>query len=71
MSEERIRHFPNVSGSNLDGKRFNLPRDLKGKVNIVIIAFRREQTNLIEQWAGPMKDIMKTDPSLSARAKMS
>jgi len=64
MSEDRIRYFPNVSGSNLDGKRFNLPRDLKGKVNIVIIAFRREQTDLIEQWAGPLKDIMKTDPSL-------
>jgi hypothetical protein len=64
MSEDRIRHFPNVSGSSLDGKRFNLPRDLKGKVNIVIIAFRREQTDIIEQWAGPLKDVMKTDPSL-------
>jgi hypothetical protein len=64
MIEDRILHFPNVSGSNLDGKRFNLPRDLKGKVNIVIIAFRREQTDLIKQWAGPLKDIMKTDPSL-------
>jgi hypothetical protein len=53
-----------VSGSSLDGKRFNLPRDLKGKVNIVIIAFRREQTDLIEQWAGPLKDVMKADPSL-------
>jgi len=64
VSEDRTRHFPNVSGSNLDGKRFNLPRDLKGKVNIVIIAFRREQTDLIEQWAGPLKDVMKADPSL-------
>lgn len=64
MSEDGIRYFPIVSGSSLDGKRFNLPRDLKGKVNIVIIAFRREQTDLIEQWAGPLKDILKTDPSL-------
>jgi hypothetical protein len=53
-----------VSGSSLDGKRFNLPRDLKGKVNIVIIAFRREQTDIIEQWATPLKEIMKADPSL-------
>jgi len=64
MSEDRIRHFPNVSGSSLDGKRFNLPRDLKGKVNIMIIAFRREQTDIIEQWATPLKEIMKADPSL-------
>ena len=64
MSEDRIQHFPNVSGSSLDGKRFNLPRDLKGKVNIVIIAFRREQTDIIEQWATPLKDIMRADPSL-------
>jgi phosphoenolpyruvate carboxylase len=53
-----------VSGSSLDGKRFNLPRDLKGKVNIVIIAFRREQTDIIEQWATPLKEIMRADPSL-------
>jgi phosphoenolpyruvate carboxylase len=64
VSEDRTRHFPNVSGSNLDGKRFNLPRDLKGKVNIVIIAFKREQTDLIEQWATPLKEIMRADPSL-------
>jgi hypothetical protein len=64
MSEDRIRHFPNVSGSNLNGKKFDLPRDLKGEVNIVIIAFRREQTDLIEQWTGPLKEIMKKVPSL-------
>ena len=64
MSEDRIRHFPNVSGSSLDGRRFNLPRDLKGRVNIVIIAFRREQTDIIEQWATPLKEIMRADPSL-------
>jgi hypothetical protein len=64
MSEDRIQHFPDVSGSNLDGKRFNLPRDFKGKVNIVIIVFKREQTDLIEQWAGPLKDIMKADLSI-------
>lgn len=64
MSEDRIRHFPNVPGSSLDGKRFNLPRDLKRKVNILIIAFRREQTGIIEQWATPLKEIMRADPSL-------
>ena len=64
MSEDRIRYFPNVSGSSLDGKRFNLPRDLKGKVNIVIIAFRREQTDIIEQWATPLKEIMRAGSSL-------
>ena len=64
MSEGRIRHFPNASGSSLDGKRFNLPRDLKGKVNIVIITFRRKQTDIIEQWATPLKEIMRADPSL-------
>jgi ribosomal protein S18 len=53
-----------VSGSSLDGKRFNLPRDLKGKVNIVIIAFRREQTDIIEQWATSLKEIMRAAPSL-------
>jgi len=64
MSENRTRIFPHVSGSSLDGKKFNLPRDLKGKTNILIVAFRREQTDLIEQWSGPLKELVKADQSI-------
>jgi hypothetical protein len=34
-------NFPNVSSSNLEGQKFNLPKDFEGKLNIVVIAFRR------------------------------
>jgi hypothetical protein len=50
-------NFPNVSGSNLEGKKFNLPKDFEEKLNIVVIAFRREQTALIEAWTGNLEEI--------------
>ena len=42
--------FPDVSGSNLEGKSRRLPNDFEGDLNIVIIAFRREHTDLTESW---------------------
>ncbi len=42
--------FPSVSFDNLEGKTFNLPQDFKGNVNLVLIAFQREQQRDIETW---------------------
>jgi len=64
VSEDKKMNFPNVSGSNLDGQRFDLPKDMNGKVNIVVIAFRREQTELIEQWKDPLENLVMNDQSL-------
>ncbi|MBD3196573.1 MAG: hypothetical protein GF317_16070 [Candidatus Lokiarchaeota archaeon] len=42
--------FPEVEGRNLEGTLFKLPYDLKGKLNLVIIAFKRNQQSLIDEW---------------------
>lgn len=42
--------FPDVQGSNLQGRRFNLPKDLAGSFNIVIIAFKQNQQLDANTW---------------------
>lgn len=42
--------FPAVSGDNLNGDSFDLPGDLAGEYNLMLIAFEREQQPLIETW---------------------
>jgi len=42
--------FPKISSSNLEGQKFELPQDFKGKLNIILIAFQREQQDLIDEW---------------------
>lgn len=54
---KEMLNFPNVSGSNLEGRKFNLPNDFEEKLNIVVVAFKREQTALIEGWTGSLEEI--------------
>jgi hypothetical protein len=56
--------FPNVSGSNLEGKSRRLPNDFEGDLNIVIIAFRREQTDLIESWLNSLAQMIEKNTKL-------
>ena len=43
-------HFPTVQGSNLERRRFNVPGDLAGEKNLVILAFWRDQQMLVDTW---------------------
>jgi hypothetical protein len=54
---DHVLNFPKVSGTNLEGRRFNLPNDFEGTLNVVVVAFRREQTALIEGWADNLEKI--------------
>ena len=56
--------FPNVSGSNLEGKSRRLPNDFEGDLNIVIIAFRREHTDLIESWLNSLAQMIGKNTKL-------
>jgi hypothetical protein len=42
--------FPEVEGSNLAGEDFVLPGDFKGELNLVLIAFQREQQADVDTW---------------------
>ena len=42
--------FPPVTGDNLEGKTFELPADLEGEVNLLLIAFQRDQQGDVDTW---------------------
>jgi uncharacterized surface protein with fasciclin (FAS1) repeats len=44
------KRFPSVSGDNLNGKTFNLPGDLEGETNLVLVAFHRWQQRDVDTW---------------------
>ena len=42
--------FPTVAGKNLERNSFHLPRDLDGKLNVLLIAFQRWHQSLVDTW---------------------
>ncbi len=42
--------FPNVFGKNLELEHFNIPSDLEGDLNLVIIPFKQWHQSLVNQW---------------------
>ncbi len=44
------RYFPEVDGTNLEGRHFSLPADFEGELNVVLVAFRREQQADVDTW---------------------
>jgi hypothetical protein len=42
--------FPPVEASNLEGRELSLPGQLEGNLNLVLIAFQRQQQQMVETW---------------------
>jgi hypothetical protein len=57
--------FPKISTVNLEGVKFELPGDFKGKLNIIIIAFKREQQDLINEWIPFMEGLVNKNQNLA------
>lgn len=47
---DSLGHFPRVEGQNLEGQRFVLPGDFQGDLNVVLVAFKREQQRDVDSW---------------------
>jgi hypothetical protein len=56
--------FPTIQGENLSGRKMVLPKDFEGKVNIVIVAFQREQQLLVNSWTQVIQQLEKKYPEL-------
>ncbi len=56
--------FPKIEGSNLEGRKYKLPQDLDGKLNVVIMPFLREQQELVDQWVFFLMDLFQKKPEL-------
>jgi len=52
--------FPNVSGENLERRKFTFPQDFEKEKNLVTIAFQREQQNDVDTWT-PMVQRLLTE----------
>ncbi len=50
ISENKINFFPQVSGINLQGKTLQMPAAFNSKLNVVIVAFKREQQKDVDSW---------------------
>jgi hypothetical protein len=58
--------FPEVKGSNLEGKDFTLPGGFEGERNLVFIAFLREQQADIDTWTPMARRLCAQGPNLRA-----
>ena len=66
VAPDSTLRFPTVEGSNLEGRRFSLPNDFEGELNIVLVAFRREQQDDVNTWVPFLKSIAATHAGLKA-----
>ena len=56
--------FPAVSGRNLEGKEYALPRDFEGERNVVVVAFKREQQHDVASWTPALGELARTTPGV-------
>jgi hypothetical protein len=55
-------NFPSVSGSNLEGRRFRLPGDLEGEVNLLFIPFQRWHQDWVDTWVPFARQLLAEIP---------
>lgn len=56
--------FPTVHASNLNRRTFNLPGDFESDRNLVIVAFQRDQQDMVDTWTAPVRDLLARYPDL-------
>ena len=56
--------FPTVTGANLEGREFVLPRDFEGELNLALIAFTQEQQAEVDGWLTPAGRLAGRFPAL-------
>ena len=57
--------FPSVTAPNLAGRNMRLPADFAGDLNLVLIAFQREQQADIDTWLEPGRRLTAAFPHLA------
>jgi hypothetical protein len=56
--------FPTLGGTSLSGEDFTLPRDFAGRLNLVFVAFRREQQATVDTWIPHAKGLAFREPEV-------
>jgi hypothetical protein len=61
---DTVRMFPVVEGRNLEGQTLVMPRDFAGDVNVVFVAFKREQQADVDSWAPTLDTLRARRPGV-------
>ena len=56
--------FPKVTANNLSGKSFAMPGAFEGDVNVVLIAFEREQQKDLDTWLAVLPKALEVFPKV-------
>ncbi len=54
--------FPTVTSKNLEGRPMTLPADFAGERNVVFVAFKREQQDMVDTWLPFVKTVVARTP---------
>ncbi len=58
------RSFPEVEARSLSGRIYRLPSDLDGDRNVLVVAFRRDQQRLVDQWLPSLLELERRGEGL-------
>lgn len=58
-------YFPNLTGIDLEGNEKKLPQSFVGDLNIVVVAFKREQQSNVDTWIKATEVILKENPQIN------
>jgi hypothetical protein len=61
---DTIPVFPAVSGNSLMKRKFSLPADFEGELNVVLIAFKRNQQDDVDTWTPHLRALAANHPGL-------
>jgi hypothetical protein len=61
---EKTMRLPAVSGSNLQRQKLNLPEDLEGALNLVLVAFQQWQQQQVDTWLPLAREMEAANPAL-------
>ena len=65
VAADTLGRFPSVEGSNLEGERFTLPTSFKSPLNVVLVAFKREQQGDVDTWMPFLRTLRENRRDLS------
>jgi hypothetical protein len=63
MKDGRLKNFPRVTGTNLNKTEVNIPENLEGELNLLIVAFQQWQQADVNTWV-PFLNSMRENHSI-------
>ena len=57
--------FPTLQGTNLNKQRVQFPGGLSGDLNLLLIAFQREQQADVDTWLAPLPAVVTQHPNFA------